>query len=68
MLNLAEKQAVARAGVAWAADRIDMTAVALDDSTTALHVVPLLTSHLPLTVITNFLPAINDLRRSRGYA
>lgn len=61
MLNLTEKQAVARAGVAWAVDRIDMTAVALDDSTTALHVVPLLTAHLPLTVITNFLPAINDL-------
>ncbi|WP_185975886.1 DeoR/GlpR family DNA-binding transcription regulator [Mycolicibacterium sp. 018/SC-01/001] len=60
-LNLAEKQAVARAGVAWAADRIDMTAVALDDSTTGLHVLPLLAAHLPLAVVTNFLPAINEL-------
>ncbi|MHA0289770.1 DeoR/GlpR family DNA-binding transcription regulator [Mycobacterium sp. C3-094] len=61
MLNLDEKQAVARAAVGWATDRVDMTAVALDDSTTALHVVPLLAPHLPLTVFTNFLPAINDL-------
>lgn len=60
-LNLAEKQAVARAGFGWAAGRVDMTAVALDDSTTALHVVPMLRAALPLTVVTNFLPAINEL-------
>lgn len=60
-LNLAEKRAVASAGFTWAADRVDMAAVALDDSTTALHVVPLLLPRLPLTVITNFLPAINEL-------
>ncbi|WP_137144474.1 DeoR/GlpR family DNA-binding transcription regulator [Mycolicibacterium sp. CR10] len=60
-LNLAEKQAVARTGFAWAAGRIDMQAVALDDSTTALHVLPTLLQHVPLTVVTNFLPAINEL-------
>ena len=61
MLNLAEKQAVATAGLAWAADRVDLAAVALDDSTTALHVLPLLRPYLPLTVVTNFLPAITEL-------
>ena len=60
-LNLVEKQAVARAGFEWAARQIDMQAVALDDSTTALHLLPLLIAHLPLTVVTNFLPAINEL-------
>lgn len=60
-LNLAEKQAVAQAGFAWAAGRVDMQAVALDDSTTALHLLPTLLAHLPLTVVTNFLPAINEL-------
>lgn len=60
-LNLAEKIAVATAGFAWAADRVEMQAVALDDSTTALHVLPTLLEHLPLTVVTNFLPAVNEL-------
>jgi DeoR/GlpR family transcriptional regulator of sugar metabolism len=60
-LNLAEKQAVARAAFAWAADRVHMQAVAMDDSTTALHLLPTLFQHLPLTVVTNFLPAINEL-------
>jgi DeoR/GlpR family transcriptional regulator of sugar metabolism len=60
-LNLLEKQAVARAGFAWAASHVEMQAVALDDSTTALHVVPTLLEALPLTVVTNFLPAINEL-------
>ncbi|WP_167759407.1 DeoR/GlpR family DNA-binding transcription regulator [Mycobacterium sp. PS03-16] len=60
-LNLAEKQAVARVGFDWAAGRVDMQAVALDDSTTALHLLPVLLEHLPLTVVTNFLPAINEL-------
>lgn len=61
VLNLAEKQALARAGFEWAADRVDMQAVALDDSTTALHVVPALRGRLPMTIVTNFLPAINEL-------
>ncbi len=60
-LNVAEKQAVARAGLAWAAERVDLRAVALDDSTTALHVLPLLQQVRPLTVVTNFVPAITAL-------
>jgi DeoR/GlpR family transcriptional regulator of sugar metabolism len=60
-LNLSEKQAVARTGFDWAASRIEMQAIAVDDSTTALHVLPLLITHMPLTVVTNFLPAINEL-------
>jgi len=61
VLNLAEKQAVAGAAFAWAADRVDMQAVAIDDSTTALHVLPALLRRLPMTVVTNFLPAVNEL-------
>jgi DeoR/GlpR family transcriptional regulator of sugar metabolism len=60
-LNLVEKKAVANAGFAWAAERVEMQAVALDDSTTALNVLPRLLEHLPLTVVTNFLPVINQL-------
>ncbi|BDX30931.1 DeoR family transcriptional regulator [Mycobacterium antarcticum] len=65
-LNVIEKQAVACAGYRWAAKQVDMQAVALDDSTTALHVLPELlrhvpVTHAPLTVVTNFLPAINEL-------
>jgi DeoR/GlpR family transcriptional regulator of sugar metabolism len=60
-LNLAEKQAVSAAAFVWAAEQVDMQAVAVDDSTTALHVLPHLLDHLPLTVVTNFLPAINEL-------
>jgi len=60
-LNLAEKQAVAKASFAWAAERVEMQAIAMDDSTTALQVLPALYEHLPLTVVTNFLPAINEL-------
>lgn len=65
-MNLTEKQAVARTGFAWAADRIDMRAVALDDSTTAWQVVPLLRGRRPLTVVTNFLPAVNELATDPG--
>jgi DeoR/GlpR family transcriptional regulator of sugar metabolism len=60
-LHLAEKQAVARVAFEWAAERVRMQAVAMDDSTTALQVLPLLSTLLPLTVVTNFLPAINEL-------
>jgi DeoR/GlpR family transcriptional regulator of sugar metabolism len=60
-LNLAEKQVVAKAAFDWAASRVEMQAVAMDDSTTALHLLTTLVQHLPLTVVTNFLPAINEL-------
>ena len=60
-LHVAEKSAVAAAAIAWAADRVDMQAVALDDSTTCLHLLPLLRTRLPLRVITNFLPVVNEL-------
>lgn len=60
-LNLAEKRAVARVAFEWAASRARLQAVAMDDSTTALHLLPALVAHLPLTVVTNFLPAINEL-------
>jgi DeoR/GlpR family transcriptional regulator of sugar metabolism len=59
--SVVEKEAVANAGFAWAAERVEMQAVALDDSTTALHVLPRLVERLPLTVVTNFLPVINEL-------
>lgn len=65
-LNVAEKEAVADAGFAWAAERVTMEAVGLDDSTTALHVLPRLLERLPLTVVTNFLPAINAVSSYRG--
>ncbi|MGY1692071.1 DeoR/GlpR family DNA-binding transcription regulator [Geodermatophilus sp. SYSU D01105] len=60
-LNVGEKRVVAQAGFTWATERVQMQAVALDDSTTALHVLPLLLERLPLTVVSNFLPAINQL-------
>lgn len=67
VLNLAEKQAVAKAGFAWAATKAaDMRAIAIDDSTTALHLLPMLRSRVPLTVVTNFLPAINELSTDPG--
>lgn len=65
-LNLAEKQAVARVGFDWATAQMDLQAIALDDSTTALHVLPHLAAHLPLTVVTNFLPAIDELAADPG--
>jgi DeoR/GlpR family transcriptional regulator of sugar metabolism len=65
-LHLAEKRAVARAGFAWAAERIDMRAVALDDSTTAWQVLPMLRDRLPLTVVTNFLPVVTELSAEPG--
>lgn len=60
-LDVVAKEAVANAGFAWAAERVKMQAVALDDSTTALHVLPRIVERLPLTVVTNFLPAIGEL-------
>jgi DeoR/GlpR family transcriptional regulator of sugar metabolism len=54
----AEKAALARAACAWIEPG---HAVILDDSTTTLHLVPMLGDKAPLTVITNFLPVIEDL-------
>lgn len=53
-----EKAALARAACAWIEPG---HAVILDDSTTTLNLVPLITDKVPLTVITNFLPIIEDL-------
>ncbi|WP_328785949.1 DeoR/GlpR family DNA-binding transcription regulator [Streptomyces canus] len=60
-LNTAEKDAIAASALAWVDQRVAMQAFALDDSTTAFHLLPLLRPRLPLTVVTNFLPAINAL-------
>jgi len=34
----------------------------LDDSTTAMAIVPYLSAHAPLTVVTNFLTAVNEIK------
>lgn len=60
-LNVAEKDAIAASALAWVEERVAIQAVALDDSTTALHLLPLLRRRLPLTMVTNFLPAIDAL-------
>lgn len=55
---VAEKQSLARA----AAEMIGPgDAIVLDDSTTALGLTDLLADKTPLTVVTNFLPAVNAL-------
>ncbi|MFC5828410.1 DeoR/GlpR family DNA-binding transcription regulator [Nonomuraea insulae] len=54
----AEKEALARAAYAWIEPG---HAVILDDSTTTLNLVPMLADKAPLTVITNFVPVIEDL-------
>lgn len=60
-LNLPQKEALAVAALAWVDQRVAIQAIALDDSTTTLRLLPLLRSRLPLTVVTNFLPAIEAL-------
>ncbi|MEW9265075.1 DeoR/GlpR family DNA-binding transcription regulator [Kineococcus endophyticus] len=57
-LNVPQKRAIAAAALRWAADRGALQAVALDDSTTALHLVPALKERGPLTVVSNFLPVL----------
>lgn len=53
-----QKRALARAALQHLAPGMTL---AMDDSTTAAALVPQLGGTLPLTVITNFLPAINTL-------
>jgi len=60
-LNLPQKDAIATAALAWVDERVAIQAIALDDSTTSLRLLPLLRTRLPLTVVTNFLPAIDAL-------
>lgn len=57
-LQDAEKSALARAATSFIEPG---QAIILDDSTTTLHLVPSLTDKAPLTVITNYLPIIQDL-------
>lgn len=52
------KRALAAAASEWIEPG---QSVILDDSTTTAHIVPLLAARTPLTVITNYLPTINDL-------
>lgn len=54
----AEKAALARAACALIEPG---HSVILDDSTTTLHLASLITSKTPLTVITNFLPIVEEL-------
>ncbi len=53
-----EKLAIARAAIEFASEG---DVVLIDDSTTALALVPLLEDRGSMTVITNFLPALNEL-------
>lgn len=61
--QLAEKQAIALAAL----DFIEPgQAIILDDSTTTLHLLPHLSGKTPLTIITNTLTIMNELRNTRG--
>ncbi len=57
-LQHAEKASLARAACAFIEPG---QALILDDSTTTLHLLPSLSDKTPLTVITNYLPIIEDL-------
>ncbi|GAB3604523.1 DeoR/GlpR family DNA-binding transcription regulator [Microbacterium aureliae] len=61
--QLAEKDAIAHAALEFIEPG---QAIILDDSTTTLHLVPLLPAKAPLTVITNTLTVMNDLQGVRG--
>ncbi|MDQ1130054.1 DeoR/GlpR family DNA-binding transcription regulator [Microbacterium sp. SORGH_AS_0888] len=61
--QLAEKEAIAHAALEFIETG---QAVMLDDSTTVLKLVPLLQARKPLTVITNTLTIMNELRDTSG--
>lgn len=61
--ELAEKEAIAHAALEFIEPG---QAIMLDDSTTTLHVVPHLHAKKPLTVITNTLTIMNELRSANG--
>lgn len=61
--QLSEKETIAHAAL----DFIEPgQAIMLDDSTTTFHLVPHLHTKTPLTVITNTLTTMNELRSTRG--
>lgn len=62
-LRYAEKQAMALVAMNYVEPG---QAIFLDDSTSTLHLVPHLHTKIPLTVITNTLTVMNDLRSTRG--
>jgi len=55
---ISEKQRIAAAGAQFTEPG---DVVILDDSTTVLQILPFLEERTPLTIITNFLPALNKL-------
>lgn len=61
--QLAEKRAIALAALDFVEPG---QAIMIDDSTTALHLVPHLKEKRPLTVITNTLTVMNELRSATG--
>jgi len=61
--QLAEKDALARAALEFIEPG---QAIILDDSTTTLHLVPMLHTKAPLTVITNTLTIMEELKGTRG--
>ena len=61
--QLAEKEAIALAAMEYIEPG---QAIMLDDSTTTLHLVPHLHTKKPLTVITNTLTIMNELKSTNG--
>jgi DeoR/GlpR family transcriptional regulator of sugar metabolism len=61
--QLVEKEAIALAALDFVEPG---QAIILDDSTTSLHLVPHLHLKTPLTIITNTLTIMNELRSTRG--
>ncbi|WP_194410354.1 DeoR/GlpR family DNA-binding transcription regulator [Microbacterium cremeum] len=61
--ELPEKEAIAHAALEFIEPG---QAIILDDSTTALHLVPHLHTKKPLTVITNTLTIMNELKSANG--